>query len=1156
MRQGQVAIGHPVDVSSGTVYATYQDVRVAGRIDLTWERRYSTSLASSPATPLGRAWTTRYFATLTRDGSTFELRSPEGGIEFLPDVENIVDRGGVLQSLGSFQELSRRGAHYVLTRWNPDADEVERFVFSESNRGKCLLASIEDTTGHGLDLERDPSGRLVAICQRLEGRRLVLDYNQQNRIASLTLVSHSAQEHCLARYEYGPGDTLDAAFDALGNTDRYSYDVASRLVREQLKGGGTFSFKYDSAGRCVETSGLKGFDKKAFRYLPSIRVTEVTNSTGVTRWFQWLPSGQVVEERGPVGSVNKTEYDAHGRIEAQIDANGAVTRYQYDEGGNRVATIDALGHVTTQRFNSAHRPVAFNDASGSVWTREYDAHGQLVATQDPLGNRWTFTYDERGQLVGIVNPAGITRHRVFSPAGNLVEVSDWKGNRIKYVRDEFGRIVERVDPLGARTRISYNLLGKPVEVQFPNGSLVRCEYDQAMRLVAITDGEGRTTTYRYAPDGRVTEKRDALDSITRYRWGTEPNHLQEVINHRGETYQLTYDPAERVIRERGFDGRDIAFEYDLAGYCVARTDGKEQRVEFRRDALGRLIEHILPSGASQFTYDALGNLIRAKNADCDVLYERDVLGRILREFQGDVSLTRTFDSFGNVVSLRTSTGHIQAQEFDENGMLSRIIVNDGASAELQRDSRGREIRRVLPGQLLLSQQYDPVGQLIGQRLVRDTNGSVADQSTRSTANVERALVGRRYEYDRTNSLVSMVDDYWGTTAYTYDKAERLVETTRTLGTSERFTYDANRNIIKATALGRESNIVPEYGDGDLLLQWGDTTFTYDTARRRTATTRRRAGGVDWSYTWTAEGRLKSVTNPSGTTWTYAYDPFGRRIRKDGPDGATTFVWDGDVILQRRQEGGSTTTWCSDPHSFKPLFQLENQNVYSVIHDHLGTPRELVDRWGDVRWAVSLTSWGQIDEYRARDLNCPIRFQGQWHDEESGLHYNRFRYYDPAVGRFISADPTRLRGGLNLFAYGKNPINWIDPFGLADFACDDPDIKPLKEKLEQGVDPAQIVPNDFVIVRGGQTDVPASGTLISGSTGATAQQAATGVPHGSIRQTTAGEIRAQGGTVTYVPEPSASGNMNYRHVDIVEGGSASSFPPQASPSPAPKPTRIT
>ena len=64
------------------------------------------------------------------------------------------------------------------------------------------------------------------------------------------------------------------------------------------------------------------------------------------------------------------------------------------------------------------------------------------------------------------------------------------------------------------------------------------------------------------------------------------------------------------------------------------------------------------------------------------------------------------------------------------------------------------------------------------------------------------------------------------------------------------------------------------------------------------------------------------------------------------------------------------------------------------------------------------------------VNIPFRFQGQYYDEESGLHYNRFRYYDPEIGRFVSQDPIGLQGGMNLFEYAPNPTLWVDPLGLS------------------------------------------------------------------------------------------------------------------------------
>ncbi|PTT93883.1 type IV secretion protein Rhs, partial [Pseudomonas sp. HMWF005] len=104
-------------------------------------------------------------------------------------------------------------------------------------------------------------------------------------------------------------------------------------------------------------------------------------------------------------------------------------------------------------------------------------------------------------------------------------------------------------------------------------------------------------------------------------------------------------------------------------------------------------------------------------------------------------------------------------------------------------------------------------------------------------------------------------------------------------------------------------------------------------------------------------------------------------------------------------------------------------------DHLGTPQELTDSQGNMAWTAQYKAWGQVTEQRSEwarqhGVTNPIRFQGQYHDHETGLHYNRHRYYDPGVGRFISQDPISYAGGLNLYFYGANPVLLIDPLGLA------------------------------------------------------------------------------------------------------------------------------
>src|SRR5262249_44690718 len=115
--------------------------------------------------------------------------------------------------------------------------------------------------------------------------------------------------------------------------------------------------------------------------------------------------------------------------------------------------------------------------------------------------------------------------------------------------------------------------------------------------------------------------------------------------------------------------------------------------------------------------------------------------------------------------------------------------------------------------------------------------------------------------------------------------------------------------------------------------------------------------------------------------------------------------------------------------FAPVAKTASDKQYLCVNDVAGTPRELTDRNGVIAWSARFTAFGEVQAYGVAKVDCPVRFQGQWHDEETGLYYNRCRYYEPQVGRYISRDPIGFLGGMNLYSYPTNPVTWVDPLGL-------------------------------------------------------------------------------------------------------------------------------
>jgi RHS repeat-associated protein len=133
-------------------------------------------------------------------------------------------------------------------------------------------------------------------------------------------------------------------------------------------------------------------------------------------------------------------------------------------------------------------------------------------------------------------------------------------------------------------------------------------------------------------------------------------------------------------------------------------------------------------------------------------------------------------------------------------------------------------------------------------------------------------------------------------------------------------------------------------------------------------------------------------------------------------------------MRRTGRTGKTFQFSEDP-----LWQQSPQpHPFSQIvfyHcDQIGTPQEMTDEHGEIAWQAQYKAWGEA-KVVVEKIRNPLRFQGQYFDHETGLHYNRFRYYDPEIGRYLSKDPIGFAGGLNLHAYVANPTQWVDPRGL-------------------------------------------------------------------------------------------------------------------------------
>jgi RHS repeat-associated protein len=1013
----------PIDVASGNLHLEFEDARISGKVALVWDRRYSGNLLPRPGI-LGPGWRNRYEATLTRHAEGFEFVSPSGAASVVLDSAHGVERGHVIRQLSGSFEIFARDGRYVVQTWNTSSNEVLRYVFSPGEVGQTLpLLRIEDLAGNGLDLIRDRTNRLVEVRQRLEGRSLRLSYHVNGLVSAVSVESRSGNSQPIARYEYTDDGRLHAAFDALEYASRYEYDQNGRLARQVAKDGAVVSYRYDRQGRCNAMSGLDRYDYKRLRFIDAARVTEVTDSYGSVSRYQCLSTGQVVSEWSPTGEATQSEFDEFGRLVATITPSGAATRYEYDESGNIARVTDAAGAAIAFQYNVSHQPITITDPLGGVWTRDYDEFGQLVRAEDPAGGVYSWAYDAQANRVRATTPSGATTRFVYHEDGTLHQVIAPDGATTSVLFDDFGLPVMRVNPRGGVVQATYDARGNPTTIRRPDGTLVRYEYDAAGNITYREDGTGAVTRFEWGTCGRLARRIDALGRVLVYTWGTEPDRLLSIVNESGDRYELTYDAAGRLSHERSFDGLVQEFQYDRDGRLLRRRRGDQITQEFAYDATGRLQRRVASDGtSSEFEYDLLGRLTAAINATCVVRYAYDAVGNVIDERQDEFVVQSRYHADGHLVGKRSSLGFEAAYAIDAAGRPQRVTVMGTHAYEFAYDAAGDEVSRSLPDGSTLVQDRDDRGRVLRQFVT-------SDDGTAGSPNVRGYLyapLGRAYRYDANNAPTWETDRRRGDVAYSYDPAQQLTAIDGAAERRERFQYTPTGSLATIATPTGDTHL--SYAGGNRLVSVNATTYEHDGLGRRTAE-RGAAEGESRRFSWDGFDRLIAVETATGERWEYRYDALGRRVAKKGPKGIERFVWSGDTILHRVRPRRQVESWLHDDARLVPIAKVQADSVYSAVLDQLGTPRELLDREGTVVWSASVSAWGRVVPQATARVDCEFRFPGQWYDAETGLHYNRHRYYDPSVGQFISQDPIGIEGGLNLYRYAPNPLNFVDLFGL-------------------------------------------------------------------------------------------------------------------------------
>ena len=759
--------------------------------------------------------------------------------------------------------------------------------------------------------------------------------------------------------------------------------------------------------------------------------------------------GAVKNVTDPNGKIMSYEYDALGRNKKTTAPDGLVTTVTYP-------TLAEFGVIGTQKISTstsgALLPAAltsstFFDGLGRTFKKEssgpnsttlvtetqYNVKGQVFRTSLPyfkttesVTNRWrTMTYDALGRVTQVTHPdtlggSQLTSKTCYSPF--ITVTLDPSGARKRETKDAYGRVV-KIEEYSTTTSTCDTTVGTPY-------ATTNYTYDLLGNLTKVIDALGNRTTMRY-------------DTLSRKLAMSDPDMSTNGTSMCGDLTTLT--PAATYP---WYAAPCWNYQYDASGNLTRQTDAKSQHLWFRYDGLNRRSQKDFTTQKAQgsgdvvyvyddtvTTFNRKGRLKQVTDVATNVTFEYDAMGRVNKStkvLDGSTYVTTSlYDGLGRLKEVTYPTVTPKTVEYLYTGpVLERVRDKTGSGTTIygiysNYTSHGQAQTITYGNGVVTTSTFaDPAHpscipansfKLCTLKTQKGTNPLYQDLT---------------YTFTADGNVDLITDPVNGNQDFGYDGLDRLTSATGPYGTSGAtatltYTYNQIGNMLTNSQVGTYS--YPTSGAGVVrphaVTAAGSNTYSYDNNGNLTS-------GAGRTYTWNLENKPLTVVQ-GGTTSTFVYDGEGGRLKKIVGTTTTRYI----SKLYECDTTGSTTScsrfvWADQTR----LATVADSGTIHYWHgDHLGSSSVITDSTGAKVQALTYYPYGATrTNVPGTPVNVPYKYTGKELDP-TGLYYYEARYYDPALGRFISPDTIVSRPGdpqdLNRYAYARNnPLLYTDPTG--------------------------------------------------------------------------------------------------------------------------------